>query len=575
MRMMDVNFLANMREFFESYEDLEELNEQLGARTGIIQFFNSFEAFDEFKRFLKNYPIELDRIRGLGDFQTPEHLTDLICKYLADIKVTPKVLIEPTCGTGNFIFSALKYFPSLKYLYCIEIQSTYEWLFKLKLLRSFFTNKLNVDLEFHCDNIFRHNFSNEFLHKLDSYNKDILILGNPPWITNTELSVLNSDNVPKKSNIKGVKGIEALTGKANFDIAEFIILHLIQKFSDRTTKLAMLCKTVVTRNILKSLYKMDLKIANIKSLSIDAKKEFNINTDAGLFLADIGKEGNGICSFLSLYKPDAPINTYGWINAKFVSNLDLYTKVQQLEGSSPLIWRQGVKHDASKVMILTINGDKMLNGLNEIVDIEHNLLFPFLKSSDLKSKVIRNSNKIMIITQTELKEETDSIALKYPKLWDYLLLHAAYLDKRKSNIYKHRPRFSIFGIGDYAFKPYKIAISGFYKKLNFSLILPIRDKPVMLDDTCYYLYFDNYDDAIFTWILLNQNATLEFLSSIVFLDSKRPYTKEILMRLDLKKLGHTMDFDYLLNYYQQNLEVFLDYEPNKSKYKLYLKQLEN
>ena len=33
------------------------------------------------------------------------------------------------------------------------------------------------------------------------------------------------------------------------------------------------------------------------------------------------------------------------------------------------------------------------------------------------------------------------------------------LDNRKSSIYNKRPRFSIFGIGDYSFSKWKVAIS--------------------------------------------------------------------------------------------------------------------
>ena len=46
-----------------------------------------------------------------------------------------------------------------------------------------------------------------------------LVLGNPPWVTNAELGLLKNSNLPIKSNFQGHKGLEALTGKANFDIS--------------------------------------------------------------------------------------------------------------------------------------------------------------------------------------------------------------------------------------------------------------------------------------------------------------------------------------------------------------------
>src|SRR5690606_11229512 len=106
----------------------------------------------------------------------------------------------------------------------------------------------------------------------------------------------------------------------------------------------------------------------------------------------------------------------------------------------------------------------------------------------------------------------------------------------KSSIYKNKPAFSIFGIGDYSFKPYKVAISGLYKTFHFSLVLPSEGKPVMLDDTCYFIGFDKLDQALYCLILLNTDLTKKLLQAITFPDAKRTFTKDILMRIDLGAL---------------------------------------
>jgi len=64
----------------------------------------------------------------------------------------------------------------------------------------------------------------------------------------------------------------------------------------------------------------------------------------------------------------------------------------------------------------------------------------------------------------------------------------------------------------------------------------------MLDDTCYFLSFDNLANALITAALLNSNESINFLKSIAFLDSKRPYTKEILRRIDFAKLSELVDY---------------------------------
>jgi hypothetical protein len=95
----------------------------------------------------------------------------------------------------------------------------------------------------------------------------------------------------------------------------------------------------------------------------------------------------------------------------------------------------------------------------------------------------------------------------------------------------------MFGIGDYTFSPYKIAIAGLYKEPIFSLIVPIDNKPVILDDTCYFIGFETLEEAVFMAFILNSQVAYDFLRTIVFKDSKRPYTKEILMRLNLNEIA--------------------------------------
>ena len=68
----------------------------------------------------------------------------------------------------------------------------------------------------------------------------------------------------------------------------------------------------------------------------------------------------------------------------------------------------------------------------------------------------------------------------------------------------------------------------------------------MLDDTCYYISFDDYDEAYITMLILNSDVVQRFLKNIVFLDSKRPYTKKILKRIDVGKALELLNFDDLV-----------------------------
>ena len=213
------------------------------------------------------------------------------------------------------------------------------------------------------------------------------------------------------------------------------------------------------------------------------------------------------------------------------------------DGKSQLIWRSGVKHDCVKVLELQKRNGYYINKLNEEVELEEDLIYYYLKGSYLKDKVINKSSLFTIITQKKVGESTDFIKNNLPLTYKYLSSHQEHFDSRKSSIYKNKPNYSIFGIGDYSFKPYKVAIAGLYKKYSVSLIIPDENgKPVMLDDTSYFLGFDNIAPALIVFSILNNEEVIKFVDSLSFNDTKRKYSKELLMRIDLFKITQILSF---------------------------------
>lgn len=528
--------------------DYREANNILYVLCGINSFFRNQEDFSTLLEFLKpSYAVREDADRReYGDFQTPYELSDSICSYLKAEGISPNVIIEPTFGKGSFIISALKHFQRLKQIYGVEIHEPYYWLTKFAILEFSIQNPRSSkpDISLYLDNVFKFSFS-----EITTFIKDddILILGNPPWVTNSELSSLNSSNLPGKSNFKELNGFDAITGKGNFDICEYIILMMLNSFSKCNGHLTMLTKNSVIKNLIYDLPSMKYGIGNMAALKIDAKKYFNASVEASLFKCSMDenyKDPSFTCNVSSLSSPHSIENTFGWIEEKFVSDVILYEKNRKYDDVSPYIWRQGLKHDCSKVMELELlESGRYRNGLNEEDDIEEDLIFGLVKSSDLNSPVVTKPRKQVIVTQRKISEDTSYMSVKSPKLYRYLLKNISHFEQRKSGIYKNKPPFSIFGIGDYSFKPYKVAISGLYKRSTFSLILPQNDKPVMLDDTCYFLGFDDLSEAVFVWAILNSGHIQQLLHTITFLDAKRPYTKEILMRLSVDKVAGDMTYD--------------------------------
>lgn len=473
--------------------------------------------------------------KEFGDYQTPEFFTDKVCYFLSTfLDLENFIIIEPNFGKGNFINSSLKYFSNIKKVFGIEINKNY-YLQAINKINNFD----NISFNLFNEDFFKFDFNKIKLH-LD-LTDNLLIIGNPPWVTNSFLSEISSGNIPNKSNLKKNKGIDAITGKSNFDITEFIILKLLNEFKDFNITLAMLCKNTVAKNIVKNIQNLQTNISEIKTFEINAQEIFKISCDAVLLYI---KTGNGSAKTCDVYEFNTlkQKKTFGWHNNKFVSDIKKYKSTYSFDGNCLFEWRQGIKHDCSKLfeLVKCEHDNKYLNGQNDILDIENNYIYPLFKSSDLKNYVIDKSRKSVIITQKRINQETSFLQFEAPKIWQYLCKNEELINKRKSIIYKKAPKFSMFGIGDYSFSKYKVAISGFYKEPKFSLIK--TDRPAMLDDTCYFLSFNNLKIAQICTILLNSSPVQDFLKSIVFLDSKRPYTKDILKRIDFDSICKNIDY---------------------------------
>lgn len=502
-----------------------------------------------------NHPESVKSQEAYGDWQTNLELALNICRLLKDSGVNPKVIIEPTCGKGNFILAALQTFDSIEVIYGIEIHKPYLDELKTKILQYHIHNpgKDKVKIHLYNQNIFNFDFADI---KKSFDKREVLVLGNPPWVTNSKLGTLCKDNLPKKSNFKRLSGMDALTGKSNFDIAEYICRQMILLLSGENAFLALLLKNSVIKNILHEQKTNELPINNILQYSIDAKKEFNVSVAASLLFCSINDTASKHCEIKDFYTMK-DIHEYGWVNNNFVSDIVLYQEYSYMDGRSPLTWWSGVKHDCAKVMELTNNDGQYTNGIGEIVDIEEDMVYPLIKSSDIKGGMISSTRKYVIVTQKTTSDDTEWITIKYPKTYKYLSSHAEFFDNRGSRIYKGRSRFCIFGIGEYSFKPYKIAVSGLYKKPTFTIITPVSGKSVMLDDTCYMLGFDTLDDAVTTLQLLNSKPVQSFIESIIFADAKRVISKDLLMRIDLMKALEHSSFCLIDNLVSEHYSTML------------------
>jgi hypothetical protein len=466
--------------------------------------------------------------KEFGDWQTPMGLANRVVTLVTELYGAPACVVEPTCGLGTFLSASVAHWGDGISYQGYEVNEAYVDEARRKL------EGQGVQI------LHRDFFGEDWAANIKGLGKPrVLIIGNPPWVTNSELGQLGSTNLPTKTNFQGLRGFEARTGKSNFDIAEWMLLRLVDALPEDGA-MAMLCKTMTARKVLRHLWKTDNSRQGAKLFHIDAMADFGVAVDACLFYITGSRGKERSATIYSDLSTTSASTRFGFVGGDLVSDIDAYERNRDLDGGcSSYVWRSGVKHDAAKVMEFTKHGDGLVNGLGEAVDIEADYVYPLLKSSDLGNGRVE-IRKAVLVTQRHTGDDTQEIKHKAPRTWAYLMRHASVLDERKSSIYVNRPRFCVFGIGAYSFAPWKVAISGLYKRVSFVAVPPKDGRPVMVDDTCYSIPCKSGQEAEFLIELLESAPAQEFLQSLIFTDSKRPITIDVLRRLSLVELARRL-----------------------------------
>lgn len=462
-----------------------------------------------------------------GDFQTPPELASKVCALIAKTGFSPDAVLEPTCGRGSFLKAALDAFPSITTARGFDIGSEH-----VNRARSEIGVSPESRVQIQVGDFFRIDWAKE----VASLPDPLLIVGNPPWVTNAVLGALQSGNLPVKTNLDNLRGIDALMGKSNFDISEWMLRQYLSWMDGRHGLLGVLCKTSVARKVLRAAWSSSRSIVAAGVYRVDSKKYFDVAVDACALVVRFSPESSSAeCSEFESLDSTSPNRVFGLRDNRLVADVTGYDKWRHLAMDGLSGWRSGIKHDCSRVFELTPQDGAFVNGLGERVELEPEVVFPLLKSSDLARG--RPPRKWLLVPQKSMNDDPGGLHREAPIAGQYLESHVDLLKNRGSSIYRKRHPFSIFGVGGYSFAPWKVAISGLYKELRFAKVSHFEARPVVLDDTCYSFPCQTRAERDVLFDLLSSIPAREFLSAFIFWDAKRPITAEILNRLDLKALG--------------------------------------
>jgi hypothetical protein len=453
-------------------------------------------------------------------------------------------VLEPTCGLGRFLETAAVHFPGAA-LVGRDVNPEYVAYARAALSTS--VDAPGETAQRPVDLAVADFFGTDWASVLDGLQAPLLVLGNPPWVTNSTLGGLGAHNAPTKHNRRGLSGMDARTGKSNFDISEWMLLRLLEALNGREFLLAMLCKLAVARKVLEHVVGAGWPVQG-EVFRVDAEAHFGASVPAALLVLYPKTSAERSASSAVEWPVYADLSGrelsgyLGMVGRTPCSDVVKFERTARWDGGGLRAWRSGLKHDLASVMELRRQRGGLVNGLGELVELESETLFPLLKGSDLANG--RGAGeRFLVVPQRVLGEDTTRLEQEAPRTWAYLMRHAERFAARKSSIYSNQPPFSVFGVGRYAFASHKVAISGLYKRLNFRVLGPYEGKPVLLDDTCYFLPCEDEAEALRICAALNGPDARDYFEARLFWDAKRPVNKALLQGLRWDQLLADADAD--------------------------------
>ena len=356
----------------------------------------------------------------------------------------------------------------------------------------------------------------------------LLVLGNPPWVTSAQLGALGSGNAPRKENRGGLRGLDAMTGKSNFDVSEW--MHRAPPRGARRTRRDDRARCASRRWRGGSSRPSPRAISPWRrsgSWRVDAARHFDASVSAVLFVAETRRpRGREAAAFAvsagsrrasdrvadGRARGEARDRRSASSTACSSPTPDRYARTRHLAGTCTPEWRSGVKHDCARVMELvrTSAPRAWRNGLGEIVDVEDELVHPLLKSSDI-ANARRRPSRAMIVTQRALGEDTAALRraraarLEIP---DPPSRAASTHARARSTRSSRRSRCSASAAT--RSRRGRWRSPGLYKRSTFTVVGPHEGRPVVLDDTCYFLAFDDEARARRAADALRSEAATDF-----------------------------------------------------------------
>jgi len=432
------------------------------------------------------------------------------------------------------------------------------------IILNFYTSIFNLHKN-NKDKIWAKIIQNSFAPLL--YSNFDFVIGNPPWIKWEFLS----EEYRKKLGVLYLQiyklfsytGMKAGMGYAHDDISIVFTYVCMDKYLKIGGKLGFILKQTLYKTIAgkefrkfsieKNNTKTPVKVVMVHDL-LKLKPFKYSGSETSIAIIEKGKETTyPVPYFVWDIKKGNDIESLNLDEVKGITTVEEYEAYPDPSSGDPTdVWnlvekgkkpiktkqipnpyevRHGVVNDLNSVFFVKIldkiDGELLIENMqigkkkfrNVKTKIEKDLVYPIIKPRHIKKWIIKGYYNIIIPHKKHGMNNESELRVNCPKTYNYLFSFKDELLKRASRWFKggDKPFYSLFGIGEYTFKPFKVVWSSIGYLPAFAVATKVDDdyigsKEIIPDNTIGYISFDSLDDAHYVCAILNSGLVEKLFS---------------------------------------------------------------
>ena len=388
------------------------------------------------------------------------------------------------------------------------------------------------------------------------------LVGNPPWITWGALSESVREawreRYVEELNLLPHRGVETRLGHVNDDISVPFVWVCIHRYLDSEGQASFVLKRDITKGPAGRLLRTQR--VNERPVAVRHIHDFNrlrpfsdgVDVDAAVYTlkADIDP---GFPVAVDSWRAASGRPSFTAAGAMRETLTREQTGVRPVDDDPASSWvrddaerralgtcehdiRHGVKDDARAVYSI----DR-----GQVDELEHDHVFPYIDSKHVVKYGLFGHDLRLVPMRTANEDNEAELRETCPRTYEYLRSNRQPLDDRSSAWLERGPFYTMFGLGEYTWAPYKVVWCRLGFKPAFAVVSTVGDedvgeKMVVPGDHFMFIPTDNRDEAHFLCGLLNSSIYRKSMVGVAG-GGKSGLSKAVVDKLELPAYTETED----------------------------------